>query len=78
MSFKQMSADIGGIAAAIGFLELDSPVTGRLIEKLATASKKCKDLKIRSDYQGEPDHHPQHSLLKAAAIAVAMKRLKQR
>ncbi|HEU5125114.1 MAG TPA: NACHT domain-containing protein [Verrucomicrobiae bacterium] len=71
---QAMSAEIGGIAAAIGFLELDSRVTGRLIEKLASTCKKCKDLKIRNDYQGELDHHLQHSLLKAAAIAVAMKR----
>ena len=73
---QAMSGEIGGIAAAIGFLELDSPATGRLIEKLASACKKCKDLKTRNDYQGELDHHLQHSLLKAAAIAVAMKRLK--
>jgi hypothetical protein len=69
-----MSSQIGGIAAAIASLELDIRVTERLIRKLASACNKSKELKIRNDYQGEQGHHLQHSLLKASAIAVAMKK----
>lgn len=63
----------GVLAAALSFLELDNAVRRRLIGELAKACKKKKTIETNKDFHRERDYLVQDGLLKAAAIAVAMK-----
>jgi len=63
----------GVLAAAISFLELDNAVRRRLIGDLAKACEKKKTIEIDKAFSRERNYRVQDGLLKAVAIAVAMK-----
>jgi hypothetical protein len=63
----------GVLAAALSFLELDNAARRRLIGELAKACEKKKAIETNKDFHRERDYLVQDGLLKAAAIAVAMK-----
>lgn len=71
---KATKSEIGFIAAAIASLDLHPRTAGQLLQKLGLACKKCERLKVRNDYHGEHGISLQHSLLKAAAIAVGSRK----
>jgi hypothetical protein len=63
----------GVLAAALSFLELDNAARRRLIGELAKACKKKKGIESNKNFHRERDYLFRDGLLKAAAIAVAMK-----
>jgi hypothetical protein len=63
----------GVLAAALSFLELDSAARRGLIGELAKACEERKTIEVNQSFQRERDYLVQDGLLKAAAIAVAMR-----
>jgi hypothetical protein len=70
---NSLKSQPGVLAAALSFLELDNAARRGLIGELARACKKKKTIETRQDFHQERDYQVQDGLLKAAAIAVAMK-----
>jgi hypothetical protein len=68
-----LNSSPGGLAAALSFQELDSAVRRRFIGELAKACKKNKSIEIDNDFHRKRAYLFQDGLLKASAIAVAMK-----
>jgi len=68
-----LNSQRGMLAAALSFLELDNVVCQRLIQWLAKACEKKKTIERSQGFDREMDYLLQDGLLKAAAIAVAMK-----
>lgn len=68
-----LKSQAGVLAAAISFLEIDSTAHRRLIGKLAKSCEKKKGLEPNRGFHRERNYIFRDGLLKAAAIAVAMK-----
>ena len=68
-----LTSQPGVLAAAISFLEFDNAAHRRLIRELAKACEKKKRIETSQSFQRETDYLVQDGVLKAAAIAVAMK-----
>ncbi|MBU4201455.1 MAG: NACHT domain-containing protein [Verrucomicrobia bacterium] len=63
----------GILAAALSFLDIDGAARRCLIGELAKACKNKLTIETNKDFRRERDYFVQDGLLKAAAIAVAMK-----
>jgi len=63
----------GVLAAALSFLELDNAARRGLIRELAKACEEKKTIETSQNFHREKDYLVQDGLLKAAAIAVAMR-----
>ncbi len=70
---NSLKSQPGVLAAAFSFLELDNAARRGLIRELARACEEKKTIETRQDFHRERDYHVQDGLLKAAAIAVAMR-----
>ena len=68
-----LNSQPGVLAAALSFLEFDNAARRRLIRELAKACEKKKPIETSQSFHRETDYLIQDGLLKAAAIAVAMK-----
>src|SRR5205085_1229705 len=68
-----LNSQPGVLAAALSFLPLENPVRRRLVRELAKACEKKKTIEKSQDFYRERTYLIQDGLLKAAAIAVAMK-----
>lgn len=64
--------DVGVIASALSFLELDDTQRSRLIKRLSKACKKKKKLEINDSFQRETHYLLQDGLIKASVIAASM------
>jgi len=67
-----LTLQLGVLAAALSFLELDIAARRRLIRELARACEKKKTIETSQSFHRERDYLVQDGLLKAAAIAVSM------
>jgi|CXWL01.1.fsa_nt_gi hypothetical protein len=70
---ESLNSQPGVLAAALSFLELDIATRRRLIQELAKACEKKKTIERSQSIHREMDYLIQDGLLKAAAIAVALK-----
>jgi hypothetical protein len=61
---------VGGLAGAIAFVDLDEKSRSILVKKLAAACKKKQTVKIQTDYGQHSDYRLQDGLLKATAVAL--------
>jgi len=68
-----LTSQPGVLAAALSFLEFDNVAHRRLIRELAKACEKKKRIETSQSFHRETDYLVQDGVLKAAAIAVAMK-----
>jgi hypothetical protein len=68
-----LNSQVGVIAAALCFRQLDTPSRRRLLQKLATACDKKKTIETNQTFHRERNYLIQHGLLKAAVMAVAAK-----
>lgn len=68
-----LNSQPGVLAAALSFLPLENPARRRLVRELAKACDKKKTIEKSQDFYRERTYLIQDGLLKAAAIAVAMK-----
>jgi hypothetical protein len=64
--------EIGVIASALSFLELDNTQRSQLIKKLSKACKKEKKLEINDSFHREANYRLQDGLLKASVIAASL------
>ena len=67
-----LTDDIGCIAAALSFLELDDARRSELITKLSKACKKARKLETNSSFHRGRPYDLQEGLRKASAIAVSL------
>ena len=67
-----LTDDIGVIASALSFLELNNIQQSQLIKKLSNACKKEKKLEINDSFHREANYHLQDGLLKASVIAASL------
>ncbi len=70
---KSLNAQPGVLSAALSFLELDDAALRGLIGKLAKTCEEKKTIETDRNFHRERDYLVQDGLMKAAAIAVAMK-----
>jgi len=66
------TADLGFIASALSFLELDETQCSQLIKKLSKACKKEKKLETHDSFYREANYRLQDGLLKASIIAASL------
>jgi hypothetical protein len=67
-----LNDDIGCIAAALSFLELDDARLSELITKLSKACKRARELEINGNFHHERTYDLAQGLRKASAIAVSL------
>jgi hypothetical protein len=67
-----LTKEIGSIAAAVSFLELNRPEQKKLIEKLARACTKATKLDMSDDFHRRPNYRLQDGLRKASAVAASL------
>lgn len=68
----ELNFEIGVLASAISFMELDGPNQRRLVKRLSRACAKSKSIKFGSDSWEGGRYQLQHGMLKAAAIALVL------
>lgn len=68
-----LNSQPGVLAAALSFLQLDNPARRRLVRRLAKACDEKKTIEKSQNFYRQRRYLVQDGLLKAAAIAVAMK-----
>jgi hypothetical protein len=69
---SSVTDDIGVIASALSFLELDDTQQSQLIQKLSKACKKDKKLETHDSFHREAHYRFQDGLLKASVIAASL------
>jgi hypothetical protein len=65
-----LKCQVGVLAGAIAFFDLDEKSRGTLVKKLAAACKKKQTVKTQTDYGQHSDYRLQDGLLKATAVAL--------
>jgi hypothetical protein len=67
---NSLNSQVGVIAAALSFRQLDTSSDRRLLQELATACDKKKPIETHQTFDRERNYFLQHGLLKAAVMAV--------
>lgn len=67
-----LTDDVGVIASALSFLEIDDTQRSQLIKKLSKACKKEKKLETNNSFHREANYRLQDGLLKASGIAASL------